>query len=157
MSEIGKITSFGHESVDKERYLFCDGTPVLIMEYPELFAKIGTAFGSGDGITTFHLPDLRGRFLRGTDEGAGRDPDRAVRTASNPGGATGDALGSTQEDQFYRHTHNYIASHYRTDGDDANDRNMKDDYLPGRNTGAYGVGETRSKNVSVGFYIRCAR
>ena len=35
------------------------------MAYPALFAAIGVTYGSGDGSTTFNLPDFRGRFLRG--------------------------------------------------------------------------------------------
>ncbi len=38
--------------------LICDGRTVERDEYPELYEKIGTDFGSGDGITTFNLPDL---------------------------------------------------------------------------------------------------
>jgi microcystin-dependent protein len=64
--------------------------------YANLFAAIGTAHGSGDGVTTFTLPDYRGRFLRGVDEGAGRDPDAPSRTAPSPGGNSGDAVGSIE-------------------------------------------------------------
>ena len=41
-------------------------------------------------------PDLRGRFVRGVDSGAGQDPDAAKRTASALGGNTGDRVGSFQ-------------------------------------------------------------
>src|SRR5262249_41030358 len=61
--------------------------------------------GRGDGTTTFNLPDLRGRFLRGTDAGAKHDPDAATRTASGTGGATGDAVGSLQGHDLNRHQH----------------------------------------------------
>ena len=49
--------------------------------YANLFAAIGTAWGIGDGPTTFNLPDMRGNFLRGVDPGIGQDPDAASRTA----------------------------------------------------------------------------
>jgi microcystin-dependent protein len=80
-------------------YLACDGTIVTIADYPTLYATIGTSWGYGnnDGLT-FHLPDLRGRMLRGQDQGAGRDPDAAGRTAANAGGNTGDTVGSVQSD-----------------------------------------------------------
>lgn len=42
-----------------------------------LFAAIGTAWGTGDGTTTFNIPALRGKFLRDWDDGAGVDPARA--------------------------------------------------------------------------------
>lgn len=42
-------------------YLLCDGTAVSRTTYANLFALLGTNFGSGDGSTTFNLPDARGR------------------------------------------------------------------------------------------------
>jgi microcystin-dependent protein len=47
-------------------WLLCDGSAVSRTTYARLFAAIGTTWGSGDGATTFNLPDLRGMFLRGT-------------------------------------------------------------------------------------------
>jgi len=70
-----------------------------------MFAAVGEAWGRGDGSTTFNVPDLRGRFLRGTDSGIGRDPDRIARIAINPGGNTGDAIGSLQADAIQGHAH----------------------------------------------------
>ena len=46
-------------------WLICDGRAVSRTVYADLFAAIGTAHGSGDGSTTFNLPDYRGQFLRG--------------------------------------------------------------------------------------------
>jgi len=83
----------------------CDGRTVSRTQYAELFAKIGTRYGTGDGSTTFHIPDYRGRFLRMTDGSANRDPDKASRTAMNTGGNTGNNVGSVQADQFDSHTH----------------------------------------------------
>ena len=77
-------------------YLICDGSQVSRIVYAALFNVIGESFGEGDNTTTFHLPDMRGRFFRGQDDGAGRDPDAATRTAMNTGGNTGDAVGSIQ-------------------------------------------------------------
>lgn len=48
-----------------EGWLLCDGSTVSRKSYPLLFAAIGTAYGSGDGSTTFGLPDLRGRVPMG--------------------------------------------------------------------------------------------
>lgn len=49
-------------------WLFCDGSAISRIQYPELFSALGTTYGSGDGSTTFNLPDLRGRmpFGKGT-------------------------------------------------------------------------------------------
>jgi microcystin-dependent protein len=46
-------------------YLMCDGAAVLRATYSDLFTAIGTAYGAGDGTTTFGVPDCRGRGLIG--------------------------------------------------------------------------------------------
>lgn len=43
-------------------YLICDGTAISRADYAKLFAIIGTNYGTGNGSTTFNLPDLRQRF-----------------------------------------------------------------------------------------------
>jgi microcystin-dependent protein len=47
-------------------WALCDGRLVSVEEYPVLFALIGATYG-GDGVTTFGLPDLRGRLPVGAD------------------------------------------------------------------------------------------
>jgi len=79
-------------------YLLADGSAVSRTTYSNLFSVISSSHGSGDGITTFRLPDYRGRFLRGVDGTAGNDPDKASRTAMNTGGNTGNNVGSIQGD-----------------------------------------------------------
>ncbi len=101
----GTIIAFGGSQVPNG-WLLCDGADVLRATYPTLLAAIGTNWGAGDGSTTFHVPDLRGRFLRGWDRGAANDPGFASRTASNTGGNVGDAVGSFQLDQSQSHAHN---------------------------------------------------
>jgi microcystin-dependent protein len=91
-------------------WLLCDGTAVSRTQYAALFAAIGTAYGTGDGVGTFRLPDLRGRFLRGTDHGAAHDPDAASRTASGTGGSAGDSVGSFEAAAFASHKHNARAT-----------------------------------------------
>lgn len=54
----------------------CDGRALSRTTYSSLFALLGTAFGAGDGSTTFNIPDYRGLFLRGWDGGSGRDTGR---------------------------------------------------------------------------------
>jgi hypothetical protein len=61
-------------------------------------------YGSGDGSTTFNLPDYRGYFLRGWNNGAAIDPDAASRT-NRGDGTTGDYVGTKESDQFAAHTH----------------------------------------------------
>lgn len=52
-------------------WLLCDGTAVSRTTYADLFAAIGTAFGVGDGSTTFNVPDARGRAPIGVGTGSG--------------------------------------------------------------------------------------
>ncbi|MDF0604389.1 tail fiber protein [Neisseriaceae bacterium TC5R-5] len=57
-------------------WLKANGAAVSRTQYAELFAAIGTTYGAGDGKTTFNLPDLRGEFVRGWDDGKGVDAGR---------------------------------------------------------------------------------
>ena len=67
-------------------WLKANGAAVSRTAYADLFAAIGTTYGTGDGRTTFNLPDLRGEFVRGWDDGRGIDSRRAL------GSAQGDAI-----------------------------------------------------------------
>lgn len=67
-------------------WLKANGAAVSRTAYAALFAAIGTTYGAGDGSTTFNLPDLRGEFMRGWDDGRGIDHGRAF------GSAQGDAI-----------------------------------------------------------------
>lgn len=53
-------------------WLSCDGAAVSRTTYASLFAAIGTAYGVGDGSTTFNVPDMRGRVPVGVDGAANR-------------------------------------------------------------------------------------
>jgi microcystin-dependent protein len=102
---LGKIHSLGGNINLPLGHLYCDGSAVSRTLYPGLFSVIGTAWGGGDGSTTFNLPDLRGVFLRGVDLGRGMDPDSTSRSAQGSGGNTGDAVGTYQGHHFYQHIH----------------------------------------------------
>ena len=51
-----------------EGVLLCNGANVSRTTYANLFAKIGTKYGEGDGVSTFTLPNLDGRVLQGTND-----------------------------------------------------------------------------------------
>lgn len=57
-------------------WLLCYGQAVDRDDYADLFAEIGVTFGSGDGSTTFNLPDLRGRVIAGQDDMGGSSANR---------------------------------------------------------------------------------
>lgn len=83
----GAIQLFAMSAVPSG-WLECNGAAVSRTTYANLFAAIGTTYGAGNGTTTFNLPDLRGMFVRGWDNGRSLDPGRALGSqqaaANNP-------------------------------------------------------------------------
>ena len=71
--------------------------------YADLFAAIGTAYGAGDGSTTFALPDLRGRAVFGVDNMNGTAASRVSAGVSGIAGATLGAAGGSEA--MHQHTH----------------------------------------------------
>jgi len=71
-------------------YLHANGAAVSRSTYAALFAAIGTTYGSGNGSTTFNVPDLRGEFLRGLDSGRGVDSGRGLGSAQGGQNASHD-------------------------------------------------------------------
>lgn len=76
----GSVLSFAR-STAPSGFLKCDGSAISRTVYADLYSAIGTVFGVGDGSTTFNLPDLRGEFVRGWDDGRGKDTARVFGTA----------------------------------------------------------------------------
>lgn len=107
MMPTGSVHMFPVNSV-LAGFLECNGAVVSRTTYAALFAVLGITYGAGDGSTTFGLPDYRGEFLRGWDNGRGVDSGRAIATTqaeeTNKDGvsATTNTLGS--------HTH--TSRHY---------------------------------------------
>jgi phage-related tail fiber protein len=85
-------------------WLKANGAAISRTTYASLFAAIGTTFGTGDGSTTFNLPDLRGEFLRVWDDG---------RTVDN-----GRVFGTWQDHAVQSHTHNVKRNGNATSGSD---------------------------------------
>jgi microcystin-dependent protein len=77
----GTILAFAGASIPTG-YLNCDGSDVSRTTYAALFAAIGIAWGAGDGVTTFTLPDLRGRAVIGVGTG----PGLTARALADDGG-----------------------------------------------------------------------
>lgn len=133
-------------------YLYCDGQEVSRTTYADLFADIGTTYGVGDGNNTFNLPDYRGQFLRGQDDGAGVDPDAGTRTG-------GDAVGSTQADELGFHNH---STNYNPAASTNLAVSTSINYVNAGNSAATGIvttsntggNETRPKNIAVRYYIK---
>ena len=62
----GTIIAFAGNTLPKG-YLLCDGSKVSRTTYKKLFDVIGTTYGTGDGNTTFNLPNLTNKFIQGSN------------------------------------------------------------------------------------------
>lgn len=93
---IGEIKAFPYDFAP-QGWASCDGSLLEIQQYCALFALIGVTYG-GDGVTTFGLPDLRGRIVLGT----GAVPGMPAYQNGEQGGAETVALNI---DQVPVHTH----------------------------------------------------
>lgn len=62
-------------------WLKCNGSTISRSSYPDLFAAIGTAYGAGNGSTTFKIPDYRGEFIRSWDDSRGIDTTTTSNTS----------------------------------------------------------------------------
>ena len=119
-------------------YVVCNGAAVSRTTYSNLFAVIGTTYGSGDGSTTFNLPDLRGEFIRGWDAGRGVDPGRV--------------FGSSQLDDFESHTHDTTYAYgfdFGSTGRAGGGANSVQTYNTSQAINATGGTETRPRNVAL--------
>ena len=92
-------------------FLLCDGSAVSRTTYATLFSAISTTYGSGDGSSTFNLPDLRGRVVAGQDDMGGAS---ANRLTDQSGGLNGDTLGDTGGSETHTLTTAQIPSHSHT-------------------------------------------
>ncbi|MEN0045500.1 MAG: tail fiber protein [Bacteroidota bacterium] len=158
---VGTVLSYAGASVP-DGWLLCDGSEVNRDLYPDLFTAIGTAWGTGDGVTTFHLPDLRGQFLRGVSGSTSEDPNRNNRNAKYSGGNTGNNVGSYQEDIFK--SHNHVSNRFDS-GNQVNNIGTGSQALGWSGsyqwtnsltvlTGETGGSETRPKNAYVNYIIK---
>lgn len=66
ISPVGTLQQYGGVTPPSDRYLFANGQAVSRVAYPVLFSRYGITFGSGDGSTTFNLPNVTNRMLVGS-------------------------------------------------------------------------------------------
>jgi len=126
-------------------YLECDGSEINRTTYNNLFGIISSNFGSGDGSTTFNLPDLRGEFIRGFDNGRGVDSGRS--------------FASYQGAEVQSHNHSITLS-MRTGGVHGgyNGPHWSSEHIHHGSgtayTSSYGSSETRPRNISLKYIIK---
>jgi microcystin-dependent protein len=134
----GAVLPFAGESAP-DGYLICDGSAINRNNYANLFSIIGCCYGSGNGSSTFNIPDLRGEFIRGLDGGRGVDRNRT--------------LGEAQTDEIRAHTHTMnvgpstLSTGNTGGGNRASDEGTAD-------IGSYGGNETRPRNLAMNFIIK---
>jgi len=94
---VGSVMPFAGSSSPDATWLICDGSAVSRTTYATLFALLGTTYGSGDGSTTFNIPNMKGRVPVGFDSG---------QTEFDALGETGGAKTHTlTESEMPSHTH----------------------------------------------------
>jgi microcystin-dependent protein len=85
-------------------WLLCYGQAISRTTYADLFTAIGTTYGSGDGSTTFNIPDFRGRAAFGKDDMGGSAASRLTTAGSGVDGSTLGTGGGSQLTQQHTHT-----------------------------------------------------
>lgn len=78
----GVFLPYGGTTAPSSAWLLCAGQAVSRSTYSALFAILGTAFGAGDGSTTFNLPDFRGRTAVGIDNLGGSAANRIQKSTT---------------------------------------------------------------------------
>jgi len=97
---VGTISAFGMTAIPTG-WLLCNDDAVLrVGIYGALFNAIGTTWGTGDGSTTFNVPDLEGMFLRGTGS-------HGTGNMANGSDFAGPSLAAYENDQVQGHNHTF--------------------------------------------------
>lgn len=136
---VGEVSAFARTTVPTG-WLLCDGRAVSRTQYSDLYAAISTTFGGGNGTTTFNLPDLRGEFIRGYDNGRGVDLNRE--------------FGSWQTDDFKSHRHSISPTVVSDSGSSIQGPHNSSDGTGVSNTNYAGGTETRPRNIALLYCIR---
>lgn len=136
----GAVMPFAMNSVPAG-WLAANGTAVSRTTYATLFAAIGTLYGTGNGSTTFTLPDLRGYFVRGA--------------GTNTDGSASGSFGAKQADEFKSHSHTYTqpktpGSYYDNNNDEVGVKELTTNAASGLTGGT----ETRPKNIAMLYCIK---
>lgn len=142
----GIISPFGGASAPTG-WLLCDGSAVSRTLYSLLFSAIGTAYGSGDGTTTFNVPDMRGRFPAGYAATGGNSD---VSSLGN-----GEGISVAARRPKHRHSVNDPGHTHATPGNTYNYQNEGNNYTyyqtpGGDDVGAPSSGGGGSSGITVG-------
>jgi hypothetical protein len=148
---VGMLSPYAGTSAPAN-WLLCDGSAVSRTTYAALFAVTSTAYGVGDGSTTFNVPDLRGRVPAGLDNMGGTPAGRLTAAGSGITGTTLGANGGTETHtltvaQMPTHSHGVSASaSVGVSGADDNNHTGNGDFVADSDAGYTGQ---RGVSVSV--------
>ena len=155
-SEVGAIKPWT-KTTAPDGYLLCDGSAVSRSTYADLFGVISTTYGSGDGSTTFNVPQLQGKMPQGYDgntynlagTGGANTVTVAVTNNQTANNATNQAVSITGSisntalttAQLSSHSHSFTASQNSTqNGYPGQERNTVGAGANSGNTGNQGSG-----------------
>lgn len=93
---LGSFMFHSTSTVPNSNFVLPYGQAISRTTYAAYFAMVGTTFGPGDGVTTFNVPDIRGRFIAGWDAMGGVSASRLTTAASGVDGGTIGAVGGAQ-------------------------------------------------------------
>ena len=158
-SVIQNLGSITYAGATRYFWLPCNGTAVSRTVYDDLFDVIGTSFGTGDGSTTFNVPDLRGRVAVGDDTIAGSTATRMPDSADNIGNSGGVHEQTVAATQIPNHTHHNSHGHGLTGTQSLTHDNHRHDYsadvlgngTSGGSGSTYGTGP-RSATAYTGYH-----
>lgn len=173
---VGSIVAYGGDKAQlPKNWAVCNGDEVESAKYPVLAQKLNTLWGAATS-GKVKLPDLRGYFLRGVDDGSGRDPDTSRTVGSvqqdatrkpNTPFLTGDEVRSPGQPRHHHQdpTYNNVVGPYELAGSSAGITTWHFDYgaqsaPTSEATPHYhavesgGDSETRPKNADVFWIIK---
>lgn len=107
-SSVGESKAVWHNGIPDTGWLKCNGAVLVRASYPALFAKIGTTWNTGsETALQFRLPDARGMFTRGFDDGRGQDPGRVFGTTQASQNLSHSHTGTTDSNGLHSHSFTY--------------------------------------------------
>lgn len=100
----GDLLITGRQETERPGFLLCDGRAINRKDYADLFKCIGTQFGSGDGSTTFNIPNM----ARHTPVGSGGQA--TPHLGNTVGSQGGEEMHIMTLDELVSHTHQFEAA-----------------------------------------------
>jgi microcystin-dependent protein len=126
----------------------CNGQAISRTTFANLYNAIGITYGNGDGSTTFNVPDIRGYFVRGYDDGRGIDSGRTFGSTQN------DTVGSHDTEVLIHATSKEASGYGLTQTASFPDRVMVTSSTGQGITANYTGTETRPKNIALMYCIK---